>query len=504
MSLKTLFFTLALGATTIVASSSLRTNAAGQIYKLVTSGKSCAAAGLIAITDPTECKNANNNVNNPMTYDIIDLQMMNAKDSNMKLFDRHDEPHGCLRNCWHGTCTRLDLNARKAESTTESCSTKLKCLCKTKPTTHKFVKLPKNTNCLEGSDITEESECKEAIQDLGLKENSWWTGNHGNIPAGCTWRDYDHHNAHWNAYTSGPGKPRNDLHPICLFKTQADHSTVAANFDVAADFDCTSMSLEKIQSCASCGKLAHGLNVETRDEYFELGMKNCLGCKDYMYCMYKGIHSLVTVKSTVVGAQGDGAAAAAAAAAKAEAAAKAKAEATAIKAAKAAAAAAAAKAEAAAIKAAKVEAAKVEAARVEAAKVEAAKVEAAKVEAAKVEAAAKAKAEAAAPKNYVNRGSKHCKDMGGEKANVGKFNFVNRACTFGPSNCPKGIQSYTYYTTFADCKKVCDSRSDCVGIDHAGSASSGHGGGQQCYLTLRGKCKTGFTYSGAWRHYEVV
>merc|ERR1712166_1282642 len=345
-----------------------------------------------------------------------------------------------------------------------------------KPTTHKFVKLPKNTNCLEGSDITEESECKEAIQDLGLKENSWWTGNHGNIPAGCTWRDYDHHNAHWNAYTSGPGKPRNDLHPICLFKTQAEiqaadkervsalikqHSTVAANFDVSANFDCTSMSLEKIQSCASCGKLAHGLNVETRDEYFELGMKNCLGCKDYMYCMYKGIHSLVTVKSTVVGAQGDGAAAAAAAAAKAE---------------------------AAAIKAAKVEAAKVEAAR---------------VEAAKVEAAAKAKAEAAAPKNYVNRGSKHCKDMGGEKPNVGKFNFVNRACTFGPSNCPKGIQSYTYFTTFADCKKVCDSRSDCVGIDHAGSASSGHGGGQQCYLTLRGKCKR-FTYSGAWRHYEVV
>merc|ERR1712166_1421693 len=254
-----------------------------------------------------------------------------------------------------------------------------------KPTTHKFVKLPKNTNCLEGSDITEESECKEAIQDLGLKENSWWTGNHGNIPAGCTWRDYDHHNAHWNAYTSGPGKPRNDLHPICLFKTQAEiqaadkervsalikqHSTVAANFDVSANFDCTSMSLEKIQSCASCGKLAHGLNVETRDEYFELGMKNCLGCKDYMYCMYKGIHSLVTVKSTVVGAQGDGAAAAAAAAAKAEAAAKAKAEATAIKAAKAAA-----------------EAAKVEAAKVEPAKVEAAKVEAAKVEAAKVEAA---------------------------------------------------------------------------------------------------------------------
>ena len=90
MSLKTLFFTLALGATTIVASSSLRTNAAGQIYKLVTSGKSCAAAGLIAITDPTECKNANGAAAGKVSkYDTKSLDQ-----------HRHDSPHGCFRNCW--------------------------------------------------------------------------------------------------------------------------------------------------------------------------------------------------------------------------------------------------------------------------------------------------------------------------------------------------------------------------------------------------------------------
>ena len=58
---------------------------------------------------------------------------------------------------------------------------------------------------------------------------------------------------------------------------------------VAANFDCKSMSLELIQTCASCGKFAYGQNVETRDEYFENGkpelMKNCQECNDYMKCM---------------------------------------------------------------------------------------------------------------------------------------------------------------------------------------------------------------------------
>ena len=64
---------------------------------------------------------------------------------------------------------------------------------------------------------------------------------------------------------------------------------------VAANSDCKSMSLELIQTCASCGKFAYGQNVETRDEYFELGMKNCQECKDYMKCMYTGIEQLEVV-----------------------------------------------------------------------------------------------------------------------------------------------------------------------------------------------------------------
>ena len=79
----------------------------------------------------------------------------------------------------------------------------------------KFVKKPKNTNCLHDTIITEKSECQKAIANLGLKENSWWTGNTANIPAGCTWRDYTNADAHWNTLTTSAGKPRHDLHPIC-------------------------------------------------------------------------------------------------------------------------------------------------------------------------------------------------------------------------------------------------------------------------------------------------
>jgi len=49
---------------------------------------------------------------------------------------------------------------------------------------------------------------------LGLRSTSWWTGNHGVIVAGCSWRDADHDNAHFNHWTS-TGQPRADLHPIC-------------------------------------------------------------------------------------------------------------------------------------------------------------------------------------------------------------------------------------------------------------------------------------------------
>ena len=128
MSLKTLFFTLALGATTIVASSSLRTNAAGQSYKLVTSGKGCAAAGFIAITDPTECKNANGAVAGKVSV-LYPHKALNQH--------RHDAPHGCFRNCWgNAKCdtrkfTRLDLN-KQSTGLTYGCGGYFGCLCATK------------------------------------------------------------------------------------------------------------------------------------------------------------------------------------------------------------------------------------------------------------------------------------------------------------------------------------------------------------------------------------
>merc|ERR1711865_826115 len=119
---------LALGATTIVASSSLRTNAAGQSYKLVTWGKGCAAAGFIAITDPTECKNANGAVAGKVSV-LYPQKALNQH--------RHDAPHGCFRNCWgNAKCdtrkfTRLDLN-KQSTGLSYGCGGYFGCLCATK------------------------------------------------------------------------------------------------------------------------------------------------------------------------------------------------------------------------------------------------------------------------------------------------------------------------------------------------------------------------------------
>merc|ERR1712166_1281270 len=107
---------------------SLRTNAAGQSYKLVTSGKGCAAAGFIAITDPTECKNANGAVAGKVSV-LYPHKALNQH--------RHDAPHGCFRNCWgNAKCdtrkfTRLDLN-KQSTGLTYGCGGYFGCLCATK------------------------------------------------------------------------------------------------------------------------------------------------------------------------------------------------------------------------------------------------------------------------------------------------------------------------------------------------------------------------------------
>ena len=101
----------------------------------------------------------------------------------------------------------------------------------------------KNTNCPAGMEITNHSECHNAISKLGLKSNPWWHGNHPNIPKGCTWTDAVMGNrsrgslSHWNAWTSSAGSPRFDLHPICKSITSVPASGDLLKFLSGSPFD---------------------------------------------------------------------------------------------------------------------------------------------------------------------------------------------------------------------------------------------------------------------------
>ena len=61
-------------------------------FVVLTSGSSCAAAGLTAIIDATECKAANVAASGP-TVALASASFLAQA--------RKDEPHGCIRNCWH-------------------------------------------------------------------------------------------------------------------------------------------------------------------------------------------------------------------------------------------------------------------------------------------------------------------------------------------------------------------------------------------------------------------
>ena len=86
---------------------------------------------------------------------------------------------------------------------------------------------------------------------------------------------------------------------------------------------------------------------------------------------------------------------------------------------------------------------------------------------------------------YTETQGKQCNDLGGEAANVGQYNGA----------------SYTYGSSLELCQLICNTRDDCVGVDHAGTESSGYTGGSQCYLTLIGSCSS-FTTQVNWAHYE--
>ena len=52
------------------------------------------------------------------------------------------------------------------------------------------------------------------MEELNLRQKTWWKGNASNLPSGCSWHDYDPGSAMWNELSSS-GYPKNDTYPIC-------------------------------------------------------------------------------------------------------------------------------------------------------------------------------------------------------------------------------------------------------------------------------------------------
>lgn len=72
----------------------------------------------------------------------------------------------------------------------------------------------KGSLCPPYEQITSKRQCERAHDQLRLKRDQEWSKSYGEIPAGCSTRQNEGHNLHFNTWM-GKGKGRHDLTPIC-------------------------------------------------------------------------------------------------------------------------------------------------------------------------------------------------------------------------------------------------------------------------------------------------
>ena len=63
--------------------------------------------------------------------------------------------------------------------------------------------------------IRSQTECSEALKALNFPASNYWTGYYSTIPSGCSTRNGGDKMPHFEKSTSGKGKGRSDLIPIC-------------------------------------------------------------------------------------------------------------------------------------------------------------------------------------------------------------------------------------------------------------------------------------------------
>ena len=80
-----------------------------------------------------------------------------------------------------------------------------------------YYTIQKGGLCYDESDVIRSlSDCEEALKEIGYSSlNKFWISSTIPIPAGCS-LDVTHSNPFFSEKTSGLGKKRKDLTPVCI------------------------------------------------------------------------------------------------------------------------------------------------------------------------------------------------------------------------------------------------------------------------------------------------
>ena len=63
--------------------------------------------------------------------------------------------------------------------------------------------------------IRSQAECSKALRALNFPTSNYWTGYYSLIPSGCSTRNGGDKRPHFEKSSSGKGKGRSDMIPIC-------------------------------------------------------------------------------------------------------------------------------------------------------------------------------------------------------------------------------------------------------------------------------------------------
>jgi len=117
--------------------------------------------------------------------------------------------------------------------------------------------------CDKATIISTYAQCKSAIKTLGYKlTNNPWTGNYGEIPYGCSFREMGGKvDLHFNTNTNNKG--RGDLRPVCIKAKEASTEEVSVGIS-SGEYDFIS-TLQNAMILFGCSMFMAFLGYKTEN-----------------------------------------------------------------------------------------------------------------------------------------------------------------------------------------------------------------------------------------------